>query len=721
MNKDSNRQYDGFVSVEGGVDSGKSPSILQPNQIAWAVNATVRGGFLASRPGFEKIELTFVDSDTQDNFEDGRFQGAGTYRTRTGRTYLCASINGRFFTVNLNADYLVEDRSISGDLNSPNQLKVWFKQAEYWLILQDNQSRAILWDGSTPRRAAANEVPVGGPMTYGKGRLWVANGTSYVGGDLAWTDDALGAGSIIKFTENTFISEGGAFNVPSQDGSSITALSFAANLDTSLGDGDLLVFTNSDVFAFDAPLDRTTWKDLNYPIQRFALLDYGSYAHDSIARVNGDVFFRSRDGIRSLAYARRDFTARWGNTPISSEVDRALRYDTEHLLYAASAVNFDNRLIMTVQPQFSNHGVYHRGFAVMDFDLISGMGQRFPPAWEGVWTGIRPLQVVKTIVNGTERCFTFALNADNVIELWEITKSAPFDWDGSEDVAVRWNFETRSMGFSSAFESKKLEGADFWLDGMQGTIDITAKYRADQNPCWTTWAYASDCATYKDCATGDECHVPAVLRPQVRNRIALPKPPDDADTLNGTLSRFGGEFQFRFEIAGRCKFKKLRAFTYVDSEDLFGQSRTTTCVTAGDAECQTGCKEQACCDPQDYDYDIENPPPPTPGTSTVVYYGRSINTTLTEAQILALTSVDNGTNAGTYHFGAGLGYIYFAFPSVPTSAQLGDFDVAFAGPSEGYPYGAAPMQYEIVSVNGSAYYVFRSFYELHGTMNIDVT
>ena len=111
-------------------------------------------------------------------------------------------------------------------------------------------------------------------MAYGKGRLWVASGSEYYGGDLVYGDPAYGRDSVIRFTENTFINEGGAFAVSSGP---ITGLAFAANLDTSLGDGDLLVFTPTATYAFNAPVDRDIWKDLNYPIQRFALLNFGSF------------------------------------------------------------------------------------------------------------------------------------------------------------------------------------------------------------------------------------------------------------------------------------------------------------------------------------------------------------------------------------------------------------------------------------------------------------
>ena len=163
---DQKRVNDGFASLEAGVDSGRSPALLPANQLAWAVNTTVRGGYATSRPGFRKVPLVFVDSyldeHLQAKFEDGRFQGASGYITTSGQSSVVASIGGRIFSIPLTGQYRVKDISISGDLNSPNQLTAFFQQAEYWMVIQDAQSKPILWDGSVSRRATADEVPVGG-------------------------------------------------------------------------------------------------------------------------------------------------------------------------------------------------------------------------------------------------------------------------------------------------------------------------------------------------------------------------------------------------------------------------------------------------------------------------------------------------------------------------------------------------------------------------------
>lgn len=736
---DPKRRYDGYVTVEGGIDSNKSPSLINDNQFAWAVNTTMRGGYATCRPGFRKLALDFDSLNVQARFENGRFQGASSYTSTRGEAFLVSQHGGRLFAINLNQANSVSDISVPSDYNSSNQPKAWFQQAEYWLVVQDNQSKPILWDGSTSRRAVTGEVPVGGPMAYGKGRLWVAQGRSYVGGDLVWTDDALGAGSVINFTENTFIAEGGSFAVPSSSGSSITGMAFAANIDTSLGDGDLLVFTNRDIFAFDAPIDRTVWKDLDYPVQRFALMDYGTFSHTSIARVNGDLFFRSQDGIRSFAYARRDFIARWGNTPISSEITRALQYDTEYWLYASSAVNFDNRLLMTVSPQYTSHGVYHLGLASLDFDLISSMGTKYPPAWEGVWTGLHFLQLVKVVVSGVERCFAYSLNEFNVIEVWELTRSDSFDNNGVTDEPIEWSFETKNFDFakanqgaaSAAMEQKRLDGADLWVDSMFGEVTCSAMYRPDNQPLWNEWCSWSDCADSEDCADGINCHVPTQLNPQVRVRVALTTPPDSPDTLNGTFYRSGFEFQARITFTGKLVLRKMRLFASENSEEFYGQSKVTACVSAEATDCQTGeCRSLQGCSTPDYDFEISDPDAHHPiEVENLIYWGRRDAPTLTPEEIELLTQVDSDTIVGAYDYPVGGGYLYLALPDSPSSitgrapadAAGSGFDVAFAGASEGYFSGTAPMTYTTATVNGNLYYVFRTYNKCLGSITFDVT
>jgi hypothetical protein len=458
---------------------------------------------------------------------------------------------------------------------------VYFQQAENWLVVQDTINVPYLYNGATIRRATSDEVPTGGPMAYGKGRLWVANGSEYYGGDLVYGDPAYGRDSVIRFTENTFLAEGGAFAVSNGP---ITGLAFAANLDTSLGDGDLLVFTPTATYAFNAPVDRDAWKDLSYPIQRFALLNFGSFNHESIVAVNGDLFFRAQDGIRSLIYARRDFTE-WGNTPVSRQVVRALAYDTEFYLYAASAVNFDNRMLMTTLPKKVNgRGIVHGGAVVLDFDLVSGMGRKVAPAWEGVWTGVDFFQFLTIRIQNADRCFAFGLNQGD-IGLYEVTKNGQFDFDGFDDAPIDWVIETRSLTFAEPANKKRLVSAEQWYDQVMGSIESKVYFKANEGECWHPWAEIKDCAKYRNCEPGEISCPPAVIncqevkyyQPAARSRIALPQPPDKCDIQTGGFTRDGYEFQLRYVNTGRFRLKRVAMVAQRLQEDIYGDLSRVAC------------------------------------------------------------------------------------------------------------------------------------------------
>ena len=104
------------------MDSGFSPSLIQPNQLAWAVNTTVRGGFPKARPGIWTKLLNFNDptvvynngyynAAVQSAFKEGFFQGCGAYITDNGDPYIYASIGGKKFQIDIGNNFLVTDQT----------------------------------------------------------------------------------------------------------------------------------------------------------------------------------------------------------------------------------------------------------------------------------------------------------------------------------------------------------------------------------------------------------------------------------------------------------------------------------------------------------------------------------------------------------------------------------------------------------------------------------
>lgn len=646
METDPKRLTAGTLNLQGGIDSGRAPHTLQPNQAAFAVNTTMRGGFANGRPPFSKRPASLPS---------GRFQHASFF-DGTGVPMLMLVVDGHFyridpetyavqeftgtkhgevFTVNdftvpglsdvvdvnvgvteafnitfpivtiggidyqldsIISDTVIRVRNIldtpgniiprgtsvvfvADDENPASDRQGWSVQAENYWIYQNNRSLPVIFNGASMRRAdiRKKEVPVGNVMEYGMGRLAVAlpDRTSFRMGDLVGgpsgtlTLNFLDA--LLRFTENDIVTEGGdfvarIFGAPSRSGP-IRAIRYTANLDTSLGQGPMMVFTTNTVFSVQAPFDRTLWATLNSPIQTVAAVEYGASAQDSTILFNSDVYYRSPDGIRSLIQARRSFLTP-GNTPISTEVSRVLMKDDGWLLEYGSSVVFDNRLLTTVSPVITEYGVYHRGLVVMDAHLLSAMGNKLPAVWEGIWSGLNILKIVKGSVNGIEHCWIFALNADNELELWELLPSSSSqrgDNNGATTLRVARAMELRSEDFGAPFDLKRLDGGVMFLDQVEGTVDISLQYREDAQSCWRNWHSFQVCSTMTTCSPA-ECTIPGNLQSQSKSKIRIPTPPEDEDEIGHKMARVGYEFQPRVLITGKARFRGLRMNAYVQEE-----------------------------------------------------------------------------------------------------------------------------------------------------------
>ncbi len=576
---------DGFISLEGGIDSGRAPNLIDRNEGAFAVNTTFRGGFATCRPGWSKVPFTF-QSEGDLGMVDGRFQVGAIYAPDTGTAFLSAMISGSLYKITVDGN--VQNISITGELNPTVRRQAWAVQAENFLVVQDGQSKPLIFDGASSRRAAQNEVPVGDMMSVVMGRLWVANGREYVAGDIVGGPSGTRADgfrdAILKFTENTYLTEGGTFSLPLQSGA-INVMAYTANINTVLGQGELVIGTPNAIFTTIVPPDRATWKTTTQPLQTIAQISFGPQGQLNQCLVNGDLWYRSQDGYRSLIMAVRNFNAGWGNTPMSKEMNRIIALDDPSLLQYGSMVNFDNRMLGTVSPIMTDHGCMHRGVAVLDFDLVSSMKQRSQPAWEGIWTGINVIQLLQGNFDGVSRCFAFALSADNKIELWELSKNAQFDSVGTAQKRIVWEVEGASYPFGDPFGLKQLNGGDITVDRMAGEVDITISFRPDQHPFWTLWQTMSLCATDRKCDLS-RCEQPLDYKLQYRPKLRLLQPPDDCNEVLGVPIRNGYEFQPRIQIQGYCRIKQFRMKALVQDE-----IPTAECLPPESCKALTGCDE----------------------------------------------------------------------------------------------------------------------------------
>jgi hypothetical protein len=596
---------DGFSVIQKGVNSDLAPNVLPFDQIAWLVNGQTRRGFLSQRPGWGKKLLS------GDEITPGFYQGGALFlRWRK----MVLSVGGDIYSVNLlNMEVSKLTGGASQPTRNPSYLhRAWFCEAEDFMIIQDGQSGAFIYDGSTLRRAdpAFSEVPTGTCMAYSQGRLWVTlpNRRSYVGSDLVFGPSGTPAygrrDAILKFTENTLIAGGGAFGVPFRAGEIVSMVPLGQT-DTSLGQGPLQVFCTGGAFSVSAPYLRTSWADVTFPIQSASLLGAGALSDWSTVNVNGDIWYRGLQGARSFQVARRDFGT-WTNTPLSNEVVRAFERDiSTDLLAWSSGALFDNRLLLTIGP-YSNYdyGIVHRGLVVLDFDPVSGITVRNqPPVWDGEWSGLPILQIMAETFVSQDRCFAVTLASSNAIEIWELSKDSHYDNDGQMDRLITWEIEGASYSWrDKGWSLKQLEWGDIWYDQIADDLAFTVYYRPDQEPNWQLWY------NWQSCATTNECHAvvdpntgcapaPQTLARQYRVRQRFPSPSVGCDEITGKPYRRGFEFQPRLVIQGPCRIKKFRLMAGDCPEDANGG-----CVN------NTTCTKLEACLPDSLDFDSATAP-----------------------------------------------------------------------------------------------------------------
>lgn len=561
---------DGFSSQVGGMNSGISPSLIDPSQYAYGVNLTNRGGFLRTRPKFRQIAIDFAgNSDAQAWFSSKPVSGQSVYQplTTDSSIVVCAA-GGRFFAFPVvgNSAQAFEFTP-PGNRNDQYQPITWFCQAANFLVAQNGEDIPVIFDGANGRRSnisTNNEVPVGKQMAYVNDRLFVVlpDGREIAPGDLAYSTPT----SAITFTEVLLpASEGGQLlSIPLEIGA-ITGMAVTLQYGTATGQGPLLVCTDRAVSAINPIIQRSQWPTIQ--LQSIVLVGNG-FSSNGLAIVNGDVWGRSVDGFRSFIQAQRTYNpyfGGWGNTPQSREVQRIIENDDRTLLAFANMTYFDNRLLATVNPQNLGNGAgcYHEGLVALNFDNISSIQTKSNPGYDGLWTGIHPYGFCQGNFNGTQRCFMFCYFPDTQTnELWEITTDYGED---NDTTPIPASVESKSFSFQTPYNSKQLVMAEVFVDHIIGSVDFNLSYKANQYPCWVPWKSWTECAAVPDCVTEGPspagCVQPVFQALQYRPRMEIGPPPNQCDpALNQILSR-GYEFQVKLDWIGQARIRAVNLFT----------------------------------------------------------------------------------------------------------------------------------------------------------------
>jgi hypothetical protein len=574
---------DGFQHLLSGMNSGRAPTILDASECAFAKDVTFRGGYPSNRQYFTPISLT--DGGASGGapgglatFQAGFFQGAAIYDIDDQDQYIVAMVGGTLYELTVTGGAIKVAGVWNDGQNNPVAPQCWFCQADVYMVVQDNVAPPIIMQGlQTIHRSGTtgvtNECPVAGPMAYGQGRLFIAQGRQIQAGDI------LGGGtSVVQFTEQTYLSSATYFGVPLNSGN-VVAMTFVEQGDTATGQGELFILARNSAYTINASVPREAVSGVTPGwsgtpgMQRVALTNIGGTGQRNVVNCNMDVFFRSKDGWRTFQTARNEKYG-WGSAPISHEVNRILPFDPLSMLDFASSCLFKNRMLLACQPvPYLNGAAMFQGMIALDMDVISSVinksnlayefspyfSQRGSPAYDGQWSipaGYRLLQVISGVFGRAERCFLFMRNTTtNHTEIWElidpVAESEYFDNIKGISTPVVSQIETKAFDFKLPDALKKLRRADVYFTSVFSTITVTLEWRADGYPAWNMWNTITKQGDVTPCTIDTAaCQVPGCLMPGYWFPIKFTSPPATCDPNTSKLLRNGYWFQLRITWSG---------------------------------------------------------------------------------------------------------------------------------------------------------------------------
>lgn len=508
--------YDGCQNFNG--IWGGAPNTVPPGKAQNAVNRIFREDLNRTRPLFSKINLTFESVDQQTFFEAANGQGAFFYNAYPSylSPYLIASLGGRIYTIEIHGQTGIVRQLIDG--NSRQFMHAWFVQGFNWLVVQDGIHPPVIWDGTNPATRSnliTNQVPIGSVMEFIHGRfvLATADGKNTIRvGEIAFANTNLNPDDILNFPP-----ELPKYDIATNLGN-IEGLYAMPFLDTGTGQNSLVCMCQGGFTSFDFSGPEETF--LNPGIQKISLVGTGLQSSHGFAGLNGDVFYRSQEGISSYRNSRIEYDQTWRLTPVSREVNYWIKPDRKDLLEFIPMVSNQNMLFTGCSPllaQPNNPALgYHRfcrGMVVLDADNMSTAGRLGEPVWHGMWSGIRPWGFARGIIQGQSRCFAFSYDRDGYNRLYEITVAQGDDQFGTDQRKIQSFWLTGELGTvearTNAFQPKTLTGGMIEFSEVLNQCHVQIDYRPDGSPCWVLVDQADPGCTCPT-RTGD-CPSPVAL------------------------------------------------------------------------------------------------------------------------------------------------------------------------------------------------------------------
>jgi hypothetical protein len=390
-----------------GCDSYSAPDSLGRSEYVAAMNCVNRGGVVQTRPG--SLARLLIGGTN--------LQGCSGFTPSSGVPHIVYAVDGLVY---VSPAPFREVRRLPNIKFSPNSKHVVFesclKSTDFAadgtlvaldrpyqvLIMQDGVTRAAFWDGGTSRHLnpspsnqtatvpGLDETFIGLWMKWSGNRLWVARGPMLFASD---------AGNPTKFTETQYLNEARAFYLPGD----CTGI---VETPDHLG---IIVFTELQATYFQSSIqDRTTW--LSTPsFQAPCFNNVGCVAPLSITVQYGLIWWMSAVGLMNS-----DQALNLNRTSRIDLQDNEMMCSKANLgpnLSRVCSVSHENYLLISV-PSGSR---LNRHTWCLDQDVLENNQN----SWASYWTGWRPVQWMKLMVDSEERVFFASLDEDGCNRIWE--------------------------------------------------------------------------------------------------------------------------------------------------------------------------------------------------------------------------------------------------------------------------------------------------------------
>lgn len=585
---------DGQLSFIGGQDASKVPSRIPETCYAAGVNVSTKQGVLRPRWGWERKTLSVVTDGIYDRykrfrtyrevFEAGKYQAVVPYFIGK-RGYLILVIAGFIYLVNPDTwEVSVIDIEDGSHLNSRARRINWSAAGEY-LVLYDFPAYPVLINGLTARRADPDEmeVPVATLGAFNENRLFIANnGDEFTAGDPVGSTATPNAP--ISFEEIMTVGSpyyGQIFRNPTSDHNDpINYMGFLQRTDGSTEIGPLITGTDRAIYSFRSQDVRSNWDQEQFG----SVLCYnaGIVGPRAAVNVGGDLHFLSADGlVRSLSMSRQE-QSKWSRVPMSREVENWFVYNDPALKSLSFVSYFKNKIFFSVNPHRVTVTDFNTtlpisdytngGMVVLELDNFTSFGDASKPTWAGLWTGVRPMDMVTL----GDRAFIISKDSSNINRIYEVNPEISYDTADTKVRFIKSKVRTREMDWKDPFQNKELHSIDANWDKLQGNFSFEAKYKPSHGPYFLPWRKFETKIPWRSCFMPTDCRINGLAPQSIRDfTLGAPEDMGECNPMTEDPYRIFRRASFEFTIEGKywelleCRIKtSARPTSLVDNPRL---------------------------------------------------------------------------------------------------------------------------------------------------------